>query len=432
MPRAKLNTAAVVPFPLPATKRPGPKKGTGKPINLRSATARRTIEYGQRPTLVLGKGIALIYRPARTGGPGSWAVRALRPDSTHAETVIGTADDHTPANGTTVLSCEQAIARAVQQGTLIREGGDQQQVNGSLTVEDAIDHYVERLKSRGRRASAEARAALRKHLNGLMPRTVRSLTANDLTALCDTVPERVRNSFKAALNALPPGIRPSLEVTRCLNGQRAHVPEGDEARTIGVDEVPDQKQVRAIVRKARNHDDAFGRFVATLAVTGCRPSQVAGCRVRDLEGDMLLVPPSRKGRPGKAKPWARRPLPAALATELRGASEGRDANALLFPLPLYERDHTPRDQGGTGWRLVGEQPWHRTYWGREAREAGIEDGLYQLRHASVVRMLLNHVPPRVIAAALDTSVVVLESAYSRWIGVHGEDLMRADVERLSL
>lgn len=428
---ARSTTPNVLTFP--DRKTPGPKKGTGKPVNLRSAAARRAVEYGQQPRMVLGRGMALIYRPSRTAGPGSWAVKAADADGTYVTTIIGTADDRTQANGQAVLSCEQAIARAIEEGTKIREGGGASAVGAGITVRESIDRYVEQLAPRGRRAAREARATLNKHLEPLMSRTVRSLRADDMMALRDTVPERTRSSFKAALNGLPPGIRPGLDITRSLNGPGTGrtVPD-DETRTIGIDKVLSLKQVQALVRQARNHDDAFGRFVAVLAATGCRPGQVAKCRVRDLEGDLLVVPPSRKGRPGKAKPWSRRPLPADLAAELRAASEGREPNTLLFPIPAYERDVTSIADGGSGWRLVGEQPWHSVAWGRAAADAGISGGLYQLRHSCIVRLLLAHVPIRLVAATLDTSVSMLENTYSRWIAPHGEDVMAAEVARLRL
>ena len=77
--------------------------------------------------------------------------------------------------------------------------------------------------------------------------------------------------------------------------------------------------------RARAHDPAFGRFVAILHATGARPSQIARCRVMDLRDDVLLIAPSAKGKPGKPKPWARIPLAAALAEEMRAACAGSRA-----------------------------------------------------------------------------------------------------------
>ena len=51
--------------------------------------------------------------------------------------------------------------------------------------------------------------------------------------------------------------------------------------------------------------------------------------------------------------------------------------------------------------------------------------LYALRHSSIVRQLLAGVPIRVIAVNHDTSVVMIERTYSRYIGDHADALSRA-------
>lgn len=50
--------------------------------------------------------------------------------------------------------------------------------------------------------------------------------------------------------------------------------------------------------------------------------------------------------------------------------------------------------------------------------------LYALRHSSIVRQLLAGVPTRVVAAHHDTSIVMLERTYSKFIGEHSDALTR--------
>jgi integrase len=54
---------------------------------------------------------------------------------------------------------------------------------------------------------------------------------------------------------------------------------------------------------------------------------------------------------------------------------------------------------------------------RAAAAVGLEPSVtpYALRHSSIVRQLLASVPVRVVAAAHDTSVAMLEKTYSRHI-----------------
>ena len=47
-----------------------------------------------------------------------------------------------------------------------------------------------------------------------------------------------------------------------------------------------------------------------------------------------------------------------------------------------------------------------------------------MRHSSIVRQLLVGVPTRVVAAHHDTSIVMLERTYSKFIGEHSDALTR--------
>jgi hypothetical protein len=51
--------------------------------------------------------------------------------------------------------------------------------------------------------------------------------------------------------------------------------------------------------------------------------------------------------------------------------------------------------------------------------------LYALRHTSIVRQLLANVPVRVVAALHDTSMVMIERNYSKYIADHADELARA-------
>jgi len=77
------------------------------------------------------------------------------------------------------------------------------------------------------------------------------------------------------------------------------------------------------------------------------------------------------------------------------------------------------------------EPWKRSDHGplvaRAVRAAGLdphEVTIYALRHSSIVRQLLAGVPVRVVAVNHDTSVVMIERTYSRYIGDHADALAR--------
>jgi hypothetical protein len=62
-----------------------------------------------------------------------------------------------------------------------------------------------------------------------------------------------------------------------------------------------------------------------------------------------------------------------------------------------------------------------------ASVSGLPDGttLYALRHSSVTRALKRGVPTRIVAAAHDTSVAMIEQTYSAYILDHSDALTRA-------
>ena len=78
------------------------------------------------------------------------------------------------------------------------------------------------------------------------------------------------------------------------------------------------------------------------------------------------------------------------------------------------------------------EPWKKSDHSRPftwiARRAGLDPDevtLYALRHSGIVRQLLAGVPIRVVAVNHDTSVVMIERTYSRYIGDHADALSRA-------
>ena len=65
---------------------------------------------------------------------------------------------------------------------------------------------------------------------------------------------------------------------------------------------------------------------------------------------------------------------------------------------------------------------------RAAKAAGQDPGeatIYVLRHTNIVRQLLANVPTRIVAVNHDTSIVMIERTYSRYIGDHADALARA-------
>jgi integrase len=171
-------------------------------------------------------------------------------------------------------------------------------------------------------------------------------------------------------------------------------------------------------------------LVEVAAVTGARMSQLARLEVQDLQDGRtdprLMMPSSRKGR-GKKK-IARRPvpIPAGLATKLRGIVKDRSLDAPLLVKPAPDAQNAPGELAADA--LV---PWkksdHSRRFVRTIAAAGLnpdEVTMKALRHSSIVRQLLAGVPVRVVAVNHDTSIVMIERTYSRHIGDHADALAR--------
>ena len=175
-------------------------------------------------------------------------------------------------------------------------------------------------------------------------------------------------------------------------------------------------QVRSIIAAAPAEGPEFALLVEVAAVTGARPIQIARLHASDVQADRsdprLMMPTSAKGR---RKVIGRRPVPisADLAFRLRQFAAGRPASTLLFP-----------HSDGKGWRGTRHyRPFRRT-----VERAGLDPNIvtiYALRHSSITRSLLASVPIRIVAAAHDTSVAMIERTYSKSIADHADTVTRA-------
>lgn len=383
---------------------------------LTTATSRRNLTRGKRFFDVLAPGVALVYRRGtRPGVDGTWSLRTLSRAGSSGYTLepIAAADDITEADGVSWLTYRQAceIALGMAKAT-------EATAKSPLTVGELCEDYALRLGRRqgGRQA---AQAALRTHLGGLAERQVSSLDHAVLASWAHSRPRYAAMYMRAALNLAPVSIRPSSTV---LSALKEHLP----SRPRGlIEAVMGDREVARIVAKARRHDPMFGAFVATMASSGCRPGQLAKCRVGDLlvKERLLIVPPSAKGKPSRPKPASRMPIDDALVRELAALAAGKDRGELLFTRARYVR------AGGMAWHVDGVRGWTRNFWGAAAREAGFGRRIYDLRHAAIVRWIQAGVALRVIASKLDTSTSVIEHTYSRWIGDASDELMRRSLPK---
>jgi integrase len=379
---------------------------------LETRSSRLKLPVAKKPVYVkIDRGIALGYR--RNNGAGVWVMRVTRNGGDWTEK-IGVADDYEEAAAGRTLTywTAQARARELAVGAREVEGGD---MSKPATVADALDAYETDLKTRN--ADPYNARRCRVHLPAsLADKAVALLTAKELRHWRDSLlkaglaapsVKRTSRALKAAFN-LAASHDPRIANTAAWRVGLASLPDAESARNVILTETI----VRAITQAAWGIDPELGLLVECAAVTGARPSQLARLDVDDLAHDgsepKLAMPTSKKGRGRKLVSRYSTPIPPSLAAKLR-SNRATDEPLLL--------------RRGRRWQRYDQ----RHPFAAAVERAGLdpkEITLYALRHSSIVRQLLAGVPIRVVAAHHDSSVVMLERSYSRFIAAHSDALTR--------
>jgi integrase len=358
--------------------------------SLETRTARLKLEPRKKPyTAQIAPGIQLAYR--RNKGAGVWSVKAP-----FGLKKFAIADDLEDANGESVMTYWEALDKA---RTLARAGEGSS--DALITVKEAVDNYETDLAARG--AEKGNATAIRRNLPDTMAaKPVALLTEKELRTwrngmvkrgLKPASADRVARVFKAALHLAAADDPRITNIAAWRNGMK-RLPDGETARNV----ILGDAMVSAVVHACYDDEHSLGVFIDTLAETGARESQVLRAEVADLLDDAitprLMMPSSRKGRNRKIQ---RKPLPISprLAAMLRQAAIGRAPHA-----PLLDPIRTLSERFRTAIEHLGVDPAATPY---------------ALRHSSIVRMLLNGVPVRVVASHHDTSVEMIEKHYSRYI-----------------
>jgi integrase len=382
---------------------------------LETRTARLKLAVRGKPYFVtVSPGIALGYR--RNASTGAWIVRCADGTGGNWTKAFALADDHEQNDGEHVLTFYEAQdrARALARGKDLDSGRPG-------TVQEAIAHYATDLKANGGNVY-NARAA-RAHLPlAILQKPVALLSERELqqwrNGLLDgrapSTVNRIIVTVSAALE-LAADLDPRIATRRAWKVGLKKLAGADAGRARNV--VLPETTVHDLVARAYGQSQEFGRFIAVMATTGARRIQLARLTVADLQDERpdprLMMPSAVKGKRDKRRIDRRPvPIPASLATGLRAAAKGRAGGALLLPKP-----------DGGPWRSNDpRQPFREI-----VEQAGLDPAAvtpYALRHTSIVRDLLANVPLRIVAAKHDTSVTMIERAYSAYIADHADELSR--------
>jgi integrase len=388
---------------------------------MESRSARLKLKIRRRPYSgpSLARGISLMYR--RNKSSGTWVLKSSDGHGAYWTKGFALADDFEDADGKNVLT----FHGAQDQAKKLARGEDGDYRTAPITVDAALTDYKADLISRN--ANPYNAEWPRLHLTNV-------LKAKPVALLASKELKDWRNGLLATLapatvNRLCRCLCAALELAR-QNDDRiknrqawedglADLPDAQRSRNVIL---PDDK-VSEFVSAAYGLDEQFGLLTDVLAVTGARPSQAARLRVDDLHEHpvrpKLMMPKSAKGggrkRSEKKLQQFSLPITTQLAARLNAAAKGRAGDQ---PLLLQSDAHPWGSNPGAGYRrevatvvtAIGLDP------------AVVTMGC--LRHSSIVRVLLQNIPIRLVASLHNTSTAMIEKTYSKYITEHGDDISR--------
>jgi integrase len=388
---------------------------------LESRSARLRLKIRRRPYSgpSLARGIALMYRRNKTNG--TWVLKASTGHGAYWSKAFALADDFEDADAKNVLTFYQAQDQAKQ----LARGDADSPNRAPITIDGALKAY---------RRDLEARAANpynaewpRLHLSSmLLSKPVVLLTASELKKWRDGLlgmmaPSTINRLCRCLGAALEQAAQHDRRIQNRDAWQTglAGLPNAQEVRNVIISD----DKVRELITAAYCLDHQFGLLTDTLAITGTRPSQASRLRVEDLHDHpvrpKLAMPKSGKGggrnRSQKKTERYSVPITVQLAAKLKAAAASRPDDAPL----LVQSDGTP-------WGRNPGQRYHR-HVAEVVTVIGLDPDvvtMYALRHSSIVRMLLQNIPARVIAGLHNTSIRMLEANYSRFITEHSDDISR--------
>ena len=372
--------------------------------DLSSPTARAPLTQRREPYWArVARGQYLGYRKGKTGG--TWIARWQAPDGAKRYGSIGKADDgRLEADGAVILNFDQAQAKARDwfRTTAREEAGLEQ----SLTVQEAIDEYLEYLrreKSASTAYDSEKRAA-RYITPTLGARRVADLTTVQIRRWRDgLVPEglddeerrrskdsanRILTMLKAALNRLwREGRVPDDSAWRRV----APFKGVGESRKVFFTEAEAQCLVNSCP------DEALRNLVTAGLLTGARLGELTAARVTDVD------------------------LEEGIWTVRAGKTGRRDVFLSPEALSLFEQLCLDRTKTQCVFLRSDGAPWaksqHRHYFAKAVQRAELDPAatFYSLRHSYVSHALKGGIPTQLLAENIGTSVQMIAKHYGKFI-----------------
>lgn len=387
--------------------------------DLDTRTARGKLEIrGRLHYRRIESNLAIGYRRLR-GKSGTWTARIYTGDGEYAFEVIGTADDNSDADGITVYSFDQAVARARQHHT--ERANQAAGIHGPLTVEAAMAAYVKHLDANGKNVDQLERIAAKYIIPLLGKQEVGKLTSEDLNDWKKRVaamPAKGKRKFDAdARKSSANGTLGKLRAALNLAFHNGKVPSNNAwaAKKVPKFKGVDRSRVCFLSvaeskRLINAASDEFRPMVAAALQTGCRYSELCGLKVKDLDSEnmTLFISHTKNGR-------------------------SRHVNLTDEGVALFENLAAGRRANDPLIRRNDELPFNTSQQVRRMKDAcknaRIDSiGFHGLRHTFASTLIKAGVPLKYVAESLGhTSIAMVEKHYGHLLKSHVAETIRANV-----
>ena len=281
---------------------------------LDSPAARAKLKHSGKPYWrAIDTGLHLGYRKGLNGG--RWVLRRYLGAGQYEVATIAIADDHSPADGASILDFFQAQRKAREVAALAKAPA-----KTAFTVAAAMDAYFERLEHEGSRSLADAKRRARFHiLPGLGDILVADLTRDIISKWLTGMAGKGADghSSQDAIRANRASANRVLTILRAALNQAFR--DGKAAsdipwRTVQPFREVDSPRLRyftkdEVTRLINSAQGNFRDLVKAALFTGCRYSELGRLRAGDFNPDSgtVFVGQSKSGKAQACRPDRRRP-----------------------------------------------------------------------------------------------------------------------------
>ena len=365
---------------------------------LETRAGRLRLRVSKKPIFMsIGRGLSVGYRRNRTAG--TWIFRQSDGKGGFQTKAIGSADDFDEANGETILDFWQA-----QDGIKLLAQPDGARKPSPLTVSEAFDRYIPKLRAKNARTAKDTEGRLKKHFfPKFRSRRVIDLTQTEIgnwhasltkTSDDDEVVRRSKDSANRVLTMVKAFLNDAWQ------DKKNNISNNDAWRNVKpFRNVSRAREVRyspaqAQLLIANCDDEQFADLVRGAYLTGGRYGELNGARIVDFD-----VP--------------------ARTLRVSGKTGSRDIILQSSAVNFFKKITRGRPRADFIFVKSDGQRWKRSEQARPMKaaikRAKLDDrgNLYALRHAYISEAIERNTPLTILAKNCGTSVRIIEKTYAK-------------------